>query len=172
MPLGLRGVAVGVRLALQGEDAAQPANGGGRAHEKEAAAFAGQTNIARFGSLKLLHYNMIRTDDCLRAKCFFSFYCIMKRLDGWTVKRPGLRQRELYKRNAPNIAHTPDGFSRKILSAMGRDETLPKPPFSFCLPLFMWRISAPKFPAWGVLRHVLRSMYMLCTRRHDVIRTR
>ena len=52
MPSGLRGVAVGVRLALQGEDAAQPADDGGRTQQKEAAALSGQTT-ARSRGLKI-----------------------------------------------------------------------------------------------------------------------
>lgn len=43
VPAGLRRVAVGVRLALQGEDAAQPADDGGGTHQKEATALSGQT---------------------------------------------------------------------------------------------------------------------------------
>lgn len=43
LPGGVRGVVVGVRLALQGEDAAQPADeGGGADQEEEAAALAGK----------------------------------------------------------------------------------------------------------------------------------
>lgn len=62
----VRSVAVGVRLALQGEDAAQPADEGGREVEgQEEAAFPGEKRrtYARLGSTKLAHTEHRKRDD-------------------------------------------------------------------------------------------------------------